>query len=266
MDEPATTDGIEVIKQEIVDSSFEETSNIYSEDQSDAVEESPPPPPPTPPASSSTNAKNSLGIQTTGNISAVPEKLNAQNTECEKGPNLITSDIVGVQRQHHENEIEDMAEYDDDEGNLMIDDQPDEVNITNSSHNPQSKISKKHNLETETRNITNSAKGCGDNNTPLSSGEDFIATDDADGNDSSSEKGEKEVALEKLPRPVNELNCRQSRTYLVKLLRAANGGLNPHYGNPEMKPAFWPDYYWPWARLTDVHTKPRGMNEPLQYR
>ena len=84
--------------------------------------------------------------------------------------------------------------------------------------------------------------------------------------DDSSEKGDKEVTLEKLPRPVNELNCRQSRTYLVKLLRAANGGLNPHYGNPDMKPAFWPDYYWPWAKLTDVHTKPRGMNEPLQYR
>ena len=82
----------------------------------------------------------------------------------------------------------------------------------------------------------------------------------------SSDKEDKEVPLEKLPRPVNELNCRQSRTYLVKLLRAANGGLNPHYGNPEMKPAFWPDYYWPWAKLTDVHTKPRGMNEPLQYR
>ncbi len=31
-----------------------------------------------------------------------------------------------------------------------------------------------------------------------------------------------------------------------------------------MKPQFWPDYYWPWEKLTDVHTKPRGMNEPLQ--
>ena len=37
------------------------------------------------------------------------------------------------------------------------------------------------------------------------------------------------------------------------------------YGNPEMRPAFWPDYYWPWTSLTDVHTKPRGMHEPLQY-
>jgi hypothetical protein len=76
---------------------------------------------------------------------------------------------------------------------------------------------------------------------------------------------EDQVRLEKLPRPVNELNCRQARTFLVKLLRAANGGQNPHYGNPEMRPAFWPDYYWPWDQLTDVHTKPRGMNEPLQY-
>ena len=32
-----------------------------------------------------------------------------------------------------------------------------------------------------------------------------------------------------------------------------------------MRPAFWPDYYWPWTSLTDVHTKPRGMHEPLQY-
>ena len=76
---------------------------------------------------------------------------------------------------------------------------------------------------------------------------------------------ENQVRLEKLPRPVNELNCRQARTFLVKLLRASNGGNNPHYGNPESKPAFWPDYYWPWEALTDVHTKPRGMNEPLQY-
>ena len=76
---------------------------------------------------------------------------------------------------------------------------------------------------------------------------------------------ENQVRLEKLPRPVNELNCRQARTFLVKLLRASNGGNNPHYGNPESRPAFWPDYYWPWEALTDVHTKPRGMNEPLQY-
>ena len=77
--------------------------------------------------------------------------------------------------------------------------------------------------------------------------------------------GVNDVVLEKLPRPVHDLNCRQSRTYLVKLLRAANGGLNPHYGNPSMRPAFWPDYYWPWTQLSDVHTKPRGMHEPLQY-
>ena len=74
-----------------------------------------------------------------------------------------------------------------------------------------------------------------------------------------------QVRLEKLPRPVSELNCRQARTFLVKLLRAANGGMNPHYGNPESRPPFWPDYYWPWDRLFDVHTKPRGMQEPLQY-
>lgn len=71
--------------------------------------------------------------------------------------------------------------------------------------------------------------------------------------------------LEKLPRPVHALNCRQARTYLVKLLRISNNGLNPQYGNPGSKPPFWPDYYWPWEKLTDVHTKPRGMEEPLLY-
>ena len=47
--------------------------------------------------------------------------------------------------------------------------------------------------------------------------------------------------------------------------RFANGGQNPQYGNPGSKPPFWPDFYWPWDKLTDVHTKPRGMEEPLQY-
>jgi len=79
-------------------------------------------------------------------------------------------------------------------------------------------------------------------------------------NDSDSQK-----ILEKLPRPVHALNCRQARTHLVKLLRIANNGLNPQYGNPASKPPFWPDYYWPWESLTDVHTKPRGMEEPLLY-
>ena len=74
-----------------------------------------------------------------------------------------------------------------------------------------------------------------------------------------------DIELEKLPRPASGLNCRQARSYLVKLLRAANGGQNPQYGNPNSKPPFWPDFYWPWAKLTDVHTKPRGMEEPLLY-
>ena len=64
---------------------------------------------------------------------------------------------------------------------------------------------------------------------------------------------------------MSALNCRQARSYLVKLLRSANGGQNPQYGNPNSKPPFWPDYYWPWSKLTDVHTKPRGMEEPLLY-
>ena len=74
-----------------------------------------------------------------------------------------------------------------------------------------------------------------------------------------------DIELEKLPRPVSALNCRQARSYLVKLLRNANGGQNPQYGNPNSKPPFWPDFYWPWSKLTDVHTKPRGMEEPLLY-
>ena len=74
-----------------------------------------------------------------------------------------------------------------------------------------------------------------------------------------------EVTLERLPRPVKELNCRMARSYLVRLLRAANGNQNPAYGNPKKRPPFWPDYYWNWEKLTDVHTKPRGMTEPLQY-
>ena len=101
--------------------------------------------------------------------------------------------------------------------------------------------------------------------------EDQLMIDDEDSidenniEDPTDDTNDDQVRLEKLPRPVNELNCRQARTFLVKLLRAANGGNNPQYGNPESRPAFWPDYYWPWERLFDVHTKPRGMNEPLQY-
>ena len=45
--------------------------------------------------------------------------------------------------------------------------------------------------------------------------------------DALDDENENQVRLEKLPRPVNELNCRQARTFLVKLLRASNGGNNP---------------------------------------
>ena len=93
--------------------------------------------------------------------------------------------------------------------------------------------------------------------------EEFV--DEMNIEDPTDDTNDEQVRLEKLPRPVHELNCRQARTYLVKLLRAANGGQNPHYGMPDSKPPFWPDYYWPWEKLFDVHTKPRGMNEPLQY-
>jgi hypothetical protein len=40
---------------------------------------------------------------------------------------------------------------------------------------------------------------------------------------------------------------------------------NPAYGNRDKRPRFWPQHYWPWERLTDVHSKPRGMAEPLNY-
>ncbi len=76
---------------------------------------------------------------------------------------------------------------------------------------------------------------------------------------------EDKVYLDKLPRPVGELNCRMARCYLTKLLRVANGGQKPAYGNPDRKPNFWPQSYWRWEDLTDVHTKPQGMQEPLQY-
>ena len=52
--------------------------------------------------------------------------------------------------------------------------------------------------------------------------------------------------------------------YLLKL-RAGNGGANPAYGNPDKRPVFWPQHYWPWERLNDVHSRPRGMEEPLNY-
>ena len=175
----------------------------------------------------------------------------------------------GNLRKEESGRLEEM-EYDDDdieggEGNLMIDDKLDEATVVNSNTNTNVNSAEKgfqnhQNEQTKTNGTTEADVII------IPNSDDANEIEDGECGEDSSEKGDKEVSLEKLPRPVNELNCRQSRTYLVKLLRAANGGLNPHYGNPEMKPAFWPDYYWPWAKLTDVHTKPRGMNEPLQYR
>ena len=31
-------------------------------------------------------------------------------------------------------------------------------------------------------------------------------------------------------------------------LRAGNGGANPAYGNPDKRPVFWPQHYWPWEQ------------------
>ena len=53
--------------------------------------------------------------------------------------------------------------------------------------------------------------------------------------------------------------------YYLMQLRAGNGGANPAYGNPDKRPVFWPQHYWPWERLNDVHSRPRGMEEPLNY-
>ena len=238
-----TKEGIHLVKQEVTEVVLDETEDILSNEEE----------------------------------SITPTSL---ATSEERGPKIKSSTMVSRNIILHENDKSDSTnapqenvsnndeidDYDDDEGegNLLIDDNDEVVtgnNTTSSEKNVVGKdqdnfgMNQTKNDETGRRDITiapNLEKHC-------------EVEDDEDDEDSS-EKGDKEVTLEKLPRPVNELNCRQSRTYLVKLLRAANGGLNPHYGNPDMKPAFWPDYYWPWAKLTDVHTKPRGMNEPLQYR
>ena len=74
-----------------------------------------------------------------------------------------------------------------------------------------------------------------------------------------------EILLDKLPRPVSMLSCKQARNYLVKLLRIATGGKNPQYGQPSTRPSFWPQNYWPWEKISDVHSKPAGMQEPLSY-
>ncbi len=89
--------------------------------------------------------------------------------------------------------------------------------------------------------------------------------DEADVDDYGRADEEDRVPLDKLPRPYADLNCRMLRCYLTRLLRAANGGHNPAYGVSETRPPFWPQRYWPWERLTDVHTRPAGMRPPLNY-
>ena len=61
--------------------------------------------------------------------------------------------------------------------------------------------------------------------------------------------------------PIRVLQC----TVASLQLRAGNGGANPAYGNPDKRPVFWPQHYWPWEQLSDVHSRPRGMEEPLNY-
>lgn len=259
-----TNDGIKLVKQEIPDVSFESPAK----DQDVATKE-----PQQNQASLLTlsevasNLHSAETSKTTDATEPAEEQLELEShSEVAEDGSLHDPGIQRVETKTKECDDEfDDDDDDDDEGNLMIDDMNDDNTITNGgSQNMKTHIvnSKENIVNPESTNNSNSGANVLDR-TPSN---DIITLEDEDEADDSSDKGEKEVTLEKLPRPVNELNCRQSRTYLVKLLRAANGGLNPHYGNPDMKPAFWPDYYWPWARLTDVHTKPRGMNEPLQYR
>ena len=238
-----TKDGIQLVKQEVTEVVLDETEDLLSNEE-DSITSTPFPNS----EGNNTNVENNIPV--IGSISS--QKNNKTLNENNSKENLRDKD-----------EIDDDDE--ESEGNLLIDDNHDEGiaenNITHAAEDAAEKDSSQ--LENNKANDYETTKG--EITIVPNSSQQYGEHDDEEDEDSS-EKGDKEVILEKLPRPVNELNCRQSRTYLVKLLRAANGGLNPHYGNPDMKPAFWPDYYWPWAKLTDVHTKPRGMNEPLQYR
>ena len=259
-----TKDGVQIVKKEIVELPQDECE-ILSSQENENIEQ-----PVDEVCSNDNTPESSSSVSITANVF---EKQKAPHHEISTSQHSNDEDNTGtVSNTFFENdETKDQdTTYDDDddegEGNLLIDDRLDDYNVAN------------HSTKLKSQNLQNFAprKGSETVRTKSPIEEDIIIlpgsaeiseiAEDEMCDEDSSDKEEKEVPLEKLPRPVNELNCRQSRTYLVKLLRAANGGLNPHYGNPEMKPAFWPDYYWPWAKLTDVHTKPRGMNEPLQYR
>ena len=261
-----TKEGIQLVKQEV-----SEVTLVDAHDLSLNIEETPDKQLP----SQASTTDSTIGTSPAPLENVISGHSDNQDTlkESATDNSAVSKDkkveeLTNSQKEDGEKLVE--MDYDDDdieegEGNLMIDDKLDETAVVNSiTSTNASRVEKgaqNHENEQIKPNGTIEADVI-----IIPNPDDANNIEDDECGEDSSEKGDKEVSLEKLPRPVNELNCRQSRTYLVKLLRAANGGLNPHYGNPEMKPAFWPDYYWPWAKLTDVHTKPRGMNEPLQYR
>ena len=261
-----TKEGIQLVKQEV-----SEVTLVDAHDLSLNIEETPDKQLP----SQASTTDSTIGTSPAPLENVISGHSDKQDTlkESATDNSAVSKDkkveeLTNSRKEDGEKLVE--MDYDDDdieegEGNLMIDDKLDETAVVNSITSTNASRVEKGAQNHENEQIKP--------NGTIEADVIIIPNPDDANNieydeccEDSSEKGDKEVSLEKLPRPVNELNCRQSRTYLVKLLRAANGGLNPHYGNPEMKPAFWPDYYWPWAKLTDVHTKPRGMNEPLQYR
>ena len=254
-----TKDGVQIVKQEIVELPRDECEIRSQKENEQPFDEI---------CSNDNTPECSSPVSITANVL---EKQKATHHDTPIfNQYLKDADKTGTVSIQNDETMDQDTSYDDDddegEGNLLIDDRLDDNNILNSSTKSKSQSLQNFTARKESKAIQTKSPTEEDVIILPGSAEISDIAEDEMCDDDSSDKEEKEVPLEKLPRPVNELNCRQSRTYLVKLLRAANGGLNPHYGNPEMKPAFWPDYYWPWAKLTDVHTKPRGMNEPLQYR
>ena len=254
-----TKDGVQIVKQEIVELPRDECEIRSPEENEQPFDEI---------CSNDNTPECSSPVSITANV--LEKQKAAHHDKPIFNQYLKDADKTGTVSIQNDETMDQDTSYDDDddegEGNLLIDDRLDDNNMLNSSTKSKSQSLQNFTARKESEAIQTKSPAEEDVIILPGSAEISEIAEDEMCDDDSSDKEEKEVPLEKLPRPVNELNCRQSRTYLVKLLRAANGGLNPHYGNPEMKPAFWPDYYWPWAKLTDVHTKPRGMNEPLQYR
>ena len=259
-----TKEGVQIVKQEIAELPQDECE-ILSSQENENIEQ-----PSDEICSNDNTPERSSPVSITANVLEKQKPthhgtLSSQYTNDADKTGTVSNTLI-----QNDETIDQDTSYDDDddegEGNLLIDDRLDDNNVVNNS--TKSKSQSLQNFASRKEGETVKTKSPTEEDIIIFPGSAEISeiAEDEMCDEDSSDKEEKEVPLEKLPRPVNELNCRQSRTYLVKLLRAANGGLNPHYGNPEMKPAFWPDYYWPWAKLTDVHTKPRGMNEPLQYR